>query len=518
MYSVLIVDDEQIIREGLTTIIDWNAVGYEVAGTAANGMLALDFISENPVDVVLADIKMPRMTGLELSAELSNTYPDIFTVILSGYDNFEYAKKAITNRVFSYLLKPCREEEIIDVFSRLSQHISKERNKDRLARTARRNIIREELAERLSENSSLPETTQLTEWFQNKSGSVFFAFHTRIITEKCCSAETELFTDMVEASMPGKADSICTRTNDNTFAILAAININFEYQPEIFFTIIKSAAEKYFKQEVSAGVSSAFYSIKNLHNKYSEAKSAENISIYCSGEELCKFNSKISSTEVSAIDAEILSKALLSMDRQGLRKLFSAFFDEAETCLTGRTELINIMSGFMLKTRIILSSKGFREGSILGDISDFKNNTAACLSLEEMKSRVFVLQDKWLANIKKYKTSLKSPLIEESLRIISNRYSEDICLDRIAEELQVTPNYFSRLFKKETGINFKDYLTDTRINSARKLLQSSQARVYEISDMVGYNDHRYFSEVFKKTTGMSPKEFRRIAAGTNEIR
>ncbi len=127
VYRVLIADDEEIIRTGLSTMVDWRALGFRVVGAVANGVAALDFMGQEPVDVVLADIRMPRLTGLEMARKLKDIHSSVKVVILSGYDSFPFAKEAIEQGVFSYLLKPCKAAELIEVFQRLKILFDSER-------------------------------------------------------------------------------------------------------------------------------------------------------------------------------------------------------------------------------------------------------------------------------------------------------------------------------------------------------------------------------------------------------
>src|SRR6056297_635436 len=127
MYRILIVDDEEMIRQGLTQIIDWKEIGFEIAGTARNGSKAIDIILKEPINVVILDIKMPKMNGLEVSRYLYENFPSIKIIILSGYAEFEYAQKTINYNVFSYLLKPSRKDTIKELFLRLKDEMDNER-------------------------------------------------------------------------------------------------------------------------------------------------------------------------------------------------------------------------------------------------------------------------------------------------------------------------------------------------------------------------------------------------------
>jgi YesN/AraC family two-component response regulator len=243
-YELLIVDDEEIIRNGLSQTIDWPSLGFRVAGTTMNGAAALEFIAERHVDAVLADIRMPKLSGLELAREIKVKRPGMRVVLLSGYDTFRYAQEAIDQGVFSYLLKPSKTEDIIEVFTRLRHSLDKERE----------------------------------------------------------------------------------------------------------------------------------------------------------------------ATVVELMDGD---------DHASIKRSISL-----------------------------------------------------------------------------------------ALRLIAERYAEDLSLDSIASYIEISPAYFCRLFKRETGVNFKDYLTDFRLEKAKEALRDPRRKVYEIAEAVGFRDNRYFSEIFKKRVGLSPLEFR----------
>ena len=520
MYSILIVDDEQIIRDGLRTIIDWEDIGFYVAGTATNGLQALEFIQENPVDVILADIKMPGMSGLELSKEIEKLYPSIRIVILSGYDNFEYARTAIRNRVFSYLLKPCREEEIEDVFSRLHKLICHEQTTINLADSAEKHLLRDELYSLIKNCSDFIEL-RLKNWYYAAGNAACFIFVVKLYSDTSAKIKINHFMDIVESAMPGKASAVCTQSDADTMVILASVSNTFGQDPEVFFEIINAAAETVFSTGITTGVSSPFYTYAAIKEKYIEAVKAEDHSIYSGPNTLNQFSaiSDKKKIDILKLDATPIIEALISHDVESIDEIINAFFSNIIANKSfGRNEINKYIQKSCLEIESHLNSNGFPVDIDSKRYNSLKDKIKQCALIDNIKLNLTEYLNDMLADIMLFRSDLKSPLIQKAIDIINKSYCDDISLENIADRLEVTPNYFSRLFKKETSINFKDYLINIRMENAKRLLQTSQAKVYEIANMVGYNDHRYFSEAFKKLTCMSPKEFRSNSAKLNEIR
>jgi len=361
MYKVFFVDDEASMRAGIRESIDWDDSGFILAGEAPDGEMALSLMQEIMPDILITDIRMPFMDGIELSRETKNIMPWIKIVILSGHDEFEYAKQAIAIGVEDYLLKPVTSLKLMETLRIIADRIDKER---------RSNI--ENLISSMQDISKF-DLTPITE------------FNKLPVIEKLRYASKADVPRFVEDFL----DSF-----DNT----AITSFMFLYY--IFMDILLNSS-----------------------------------------------------------------------------KIIEEFGGEAKEVL----------------------SEYFDAGHLLSDGADIEKVKTMLISVLE---RVIEFRD--TATGSKY-----SDIITKAQEFIQNNYSDkDISLHSVAKEVSISPNHFSTIFSRETGETFINYITNIRIDQAKKLLKTTQLRTSDIGYDVGYNDTHYFSYVFKKNTGMTPKEFR----------
>ena len=360
MMTVMIVDDERIAREGLRDLVDWESLGLQVSCVAANGLQALQWLDNHLVDIVITDIKMPQMDGLELLRNMSERGLHTTTIILSGFNDFQYAQKAIQYGVLHYLLKPVHMDELQEVLKRAVAEREKGRTVFHIdaEQSARFRIQTKPRADEISEAISMA----------------------------LCSGDQ------------GRAEKLCGQ--------LRELFESENYSTDVF--------KKY-----------AFSCIYNL---------VRGVSNY-------------TGKEISYLE---------SVERLALL-------------------------------------------SIAGDFAEVE---------EQLRLAVGDL----LENLNIAKKNQNSRIIDELLYILQHRYSDSsLSLQMVADQLGLTPNYLSSLFKRQMGENFSSYLERLRIEKACQLLQDVQYKIYQVADAVGYPDARHFAKVFKAATGKTPLEYRNTA-------
>lgn len=373
MYKVIIVDDENPIRKGLITYVNWAEMGFSVAGEASNGNDAIELIRELKPHVVLTDIKMPRCTGIELMEKIKKDNIDIKIVVLSGYDEFEYAKAALKAGAVDYLLKPIEFDKLNEIFIKIKNEYDK-RNKEEIQNNRVYSLLKEQ--------------------FQYD------------------------FTN-------GGIEKEDIHNIENKLILLIK-----QYNSEGISKLIQDTFNKFSGK---ADVYNCYISFIKILNRFLEA-------------------SGIKSTD-------IIDKKSVDFDRLMNR----------ETVQDVTAELMDV----------------------------FKN------VIEYLGTRDFKYTNKIIEAVKKY--------------IIEN-YSNNISLEMAANSVHMNHMYLSRLFKKETGVSFTDYLTDIRMQKAKKLMENVSIKLYEISEMVGYYSPKHFSKVFKKNTGVTPKQYRNNVIGYSDKR
>ncbi|MYL45162.1 response regulator [Virgibacillus halodenitrificans] len=378
MVKLLIVDDEWTIREGLAKTVPWSEWGIEVSGTASNGKEALQGLKNNSVDILLTDIRMPGLSGLELIELCTTEHPHLKIVILTGHDEFEYAQKAVKLGADDFLLKPTNLVELEKTM---------------------RNIV-EQIKTNTMEND---------------------AMLAMLIKEL-----------------------VVHHTLENISKIEAYKNINQNFGMVI---------------AISAAIEKRHVNLKNV------------ISIDHSDNKTIYFCHDINNEEHWIETINSIKQAISSGSSH-----------------------TNIYASLLAnKPEQIINS--YKQASIASTIYYRNNNTT----------------------IYKYHDEKYSMDFEDIIRFINQNYSEPISLADLANQLNMSNSYFSKLFKQHTGMNFVDYLTTKRIKAAKELLTSTTLKTYEIANTVGYVESRYFSQLFKKIVGCTPLEFRKHGSGLKNL-
>jgi two-component system, response regulator YesN len=519
-YRLLIVDDEEIIRRGLEHVINWNDVGFEVAGTAANGFKALEIIERSDIDVVIMDIKMPQFDGLELSRYLFLHFPRIRIVILSGYADFRYAQETIDYRVYSYLLKPSRTKDIRELFLRLRDELDGEQSREDLSRRGRDL----EIAETLSKLSRArpPEPVSVAPF----AGRPAFTMMVCECVRDFSAPESlrgdvavvhSLYNDLRERVVEryGSGGELFPYVDpDNLLCVLLTEAPDAaRTRAEDVFGFLRSTPMLADRFGLSAGLGEAVDEIGRLHTSFTTGR-------------------RLLAQRIHFGAGRLFQKPLPPDEEQ-----IPFGFDFAKFA----GDLLDAVRGesphdiSRLLDRFIGSLRDHR----VHDEASFH----ACIAELIVAAREAALRREWalkfplglgglLAMIPHLKTfedarhflghlfraaHAESPgadlepgnnLIRMALRLIDSDIGMPHSLTSVSSALKITPAYFSSLFKREIGVNFKDYLLTRRIRKAQTLLGDTEYKVYEIAESVGFHDAHYFSEVFRKKTGFHPSDYR----------
>lgn len=523
LYRVLLVDDEEDIRVGISRKMDWEQLGFSLVGQAENGQEALELADLLRPDVILTDIKMPFMDGLELCGILTKRLPAARFVIFSGFDDFEYAKQAIRMNVFEYILKPINAPELCDVLRKLREQIGRERAERQDFENLRRRyeeslpLLREMFLTRLLEGRFRPgwpaDRAARYEIDLTASAWVVALAHFDSAGER-----DELLTFSVQAlfdenfSLRGCAGR--SFLYNDSVALLAG----FGGEPDIFGLVeeinrVCKLSGSYLDLTLTMGVGEPCSELEELHLSAKGARSALDYrvlvgagrAIYIGDLEpeagpLLSFDEnnerdltgavKLGSeeeirAEVGRLTGEI-REARLSLSQCHL------FFLEWFTCL------LKLARGANLDLEAVFGPDF--TGSV--QITDFSSADALedwclerCLRIREMIGR--------------QRTDSAWRTVEKAKSFIAEQYAEsDLSVEMLCDHLHLSPAYFSTLFKRETGMSFTAYVTEVRMERSAELLRSTEDKTYLIAEKTGYVDPNYFSYVFKKHFGMSPSKYR----------
>jgi len=515
MYSLLIVDDEEIVRRGLAETLDWESLGFRVSGTAGNGREALEILEDAGADAVLADIRMPRMSGLELAAEIRVKHPDTRVVILSGYDDFEYARTAIEQDVFSYLLKPLREERAMEVFSRLKISLDGERADSADRKQGRKTRLRELLR-------NILETGTAGDDFSRILGGPFPGGCVMML-DSCPEGETLSLQERWHGYIPRFLDElesmnsslVASLLNGDRLAILLMSRPEeLSDSAESIFLDIRRRGREFGNMGFTAAVGEAVDEISGIAASGKEAWTLLSHALYLGKNRLIT-QKDIHEEQVLRLpdwkgEAERFIDIMTSRDESSLidrtDKIFSSMRD---ACPRDSKPLKTWFRNFFYALDRVLRERGYAPEAILGSIDQLIDSLALCRTIGDMRDIFYSRALMGLEVTSRVSDTSVHRVVRHAIDALQARYAEDVGLETIADELGVSAPYLSRLFKSEMGVNFKEYLTRIRLDKAREGLRNTNNRIYEIAYSVGYPDQKYFCEIFKKRTGMTPREYRK---------
>lgn len=514
MYKILIVDDEELIRRGLKYAIKWEEMGFQVTDEADNSEDALEKLERNNFDVVITDIRMPGIDGLEMTKLLKQKYPSVKVVIISGYNEFDYAVSAIQLKVENYVLKPIRKEKIKEVFKKLKEELDKENDtfvKIRESTT----LAKEHVLSRLISNDyqnieEIIEILNSLEIVLTDSDYCIVALKINNI-EEYISRFFQGRSNFLKNAFVSEFSQYLVTTIHSNFVIL----VPYEQTVEVLNTI-KEFLNKKMQLEVKVsykiGIGKRYSSLDYMPISYNEAIEAlnsnqgENITFY--GDLTEKKNDdaykKVYAQKqlISAIESSQVNKVNELID------ILFVDFQKADINTAYNWCLNTIYS--LLKYFNVNEIHNFKVVNNL-DITEIffhKNFKAVKLWFKENLMSIIGI-------LKQIASEPVVSLVTNAQNIIQNEYyKKEISLADVAKRLNVSSGYLCTVFKQVTGVNFTTFLTDVRMENARRLILDSSYKVYEIAYKLGYSSPRYFTDTFRKYFGVSPSDYKSRLGGS----
>ncbi len=537
MYKLLVVDDEEEVRQGLILKMEWHKYNCEVIGEAQNGMEALDMIEENVPDIIITDISMPLMNGLELSEHIQLNYPTVKTIILTGFDDFNYAQQAIKFGVEDYVLKPVLPKDIDDLMkkvkNKLDYEIEQKENIIKLKEHFNESlpIIREKFLSMLIEgyNDDNKVRSKIAFFSLNLVGDCFVVAATNIDNS---NGDDKIFdnndTELMRYAVMNIAKEITDKYHmgealfhHGEMVFIFSINGNANQSCDkdtIYRKIysileeIRQNVEKYLKLTVTIGVGNVIKTLDRLKESYKSALSALEYKLVMGTSKIIFIEDlEPKKKEVIAFD-ELKESQLISAIKFGTENEINKVVEQLFNNLTGTQAAIKEYQLYFIEI-VAAISKICRDFDIdTGEILGVKTN----LYVEILEFNSFDKLKAWVSEIciklMKFMSATRQNSTQLLLKkakdyVLGNYGDETLSIQKVADYLYISSSYLSMIFKKETGDTFLKYLVRVRLNIAIELLKGPY-KTAEIAERVGYPDISYFSYFFKKNYGISPREFR----------
>ena len=527
--NLLIVDDELSIRTGLRESIDWEELGITVMATAKDGLEAYDLIIKYHPDIVLTDIRMPKCDGLELVKKIKDQAIETSFVIISGYDDFKYAQKAIQYGVKNYLLKPINIDEFKKVITELRDSILEDykkeeeeeinKKKQKIDNITLKNIFLSRLIQ--NEYKYIDEINKNIDKYgikiKNKDLHVI-VFDLKNTLAKANSSELtpeDLGLDKLFVSLAVK--ELLQNTSSEVFdysdhQVVAIVNV-----PDNNFRIYKICEQlsffiqKYSSIDVSIGIGDLVSSLDEISHSFNTALQVLGYRLYESGHKI--FDSSIISNEPSPkitpnlYDTHEIVDAIFRHDLGQIDALIRKFIDSLFYIKMPPPNYIRGMSSYLIiSVRQQLGNLIDQDDNLFATINEQIKNIVTIIELKEWMISLF---QSYAKKIKLDKTE-KDPIIEKAKAFIKLNLLNNVKADEVAEHVNLSPNYFTSYFREKTNITFRDYVLEKKMSHAKKLLRQGNKTIHEISHELGYGDYRSFNRAFKNFTDMTPSQFQKL--------
>ena len=526
MYSLLIVDDEDFIRNAMVTTVDWQAVGFAEVMEAEDGEEAIEIMREHPIDVLLTDISMPFMDGLELCRITAQEFPDTYRVILSGYDDFQYAQKAIRYGVKDYLLKPLGAETLqkeMDVIFGKFKHDASQRNYIREMKIQwQRSIpqLREQALYSIVCNGEAG--TREIERMRSLDICLEYQCYGVAIIEPNWDTidekDVELFTfavkNIVNESV-AKAHYVFS-TYANHIVVLFCFECGAKEISDLMNQELLRVSEVITSTidiEVVCAVGSRVECVEDLKVSYEDALNALDCKYSLGKKNIYNISDLTYIEDSFYYPRQEMKDMIYGVKFEDEIEIGKKFYEIKRTCYLDKTiskenlkmigiEIITSMLKELSNVKNVSTemwAKGFEMYRKLETIDEFdKVIDVLCVYACEISRE-----------LKTVKNTSTEKIIEGIRNYVNDNYmNEETSQITTAEYLHISSGYLSAVYKKETGENFIKYLTDVRLQRAMELLQTTDKRSYEVAEETGFNNAHYFSTVFKKNIGCTPSEYR----------
>ncbi len=520
MIKLLIVDDESLLRQGFRHMTDWPSHGFQIVGEAGNGKEALEIIARQAPDIVVADIKMPVMDGIELTKIIKQDYPQIQIVILSSYDDFEYVRETLRRGAFDYILKPKMNfADLLTVLEKASSARVPAQTVPPQPRPADPGAV---LAELLRN----PQPARI-----GSAGQ--FAASGLPLTE----TNLKILALVLDSAAPVADEARPSFLSCIQAALDAAWNpVSFWFSPTVIVTVFNQPAP----DEEGSGAaicqniinrvhfdcgrpgrilaSPCFNGYRSLPDAFREVAEKIPYCFYLAKNQSAAVARFRAATDRLEFDFTVLNALVERLNFHELRELVQNWV----AAQISRQQYIEpyILKKFFSEVCYLIIYKGMEMGFPWKDVNDQKFD---CLQRIEAAADYQSLMEAFsgiLADLERFFTghiqTSNNSLIAKVISYLHQNYDQDISLETTAKHFFVDKSYLCKLFKKHIARNFNDYLMQIRINKAKELLNNPEYTVNAVSNKVGYSDYSYFGKIFKKMIGITPSEYKKSLLSTKK--
>lgn len=528
MIKLIIADDEPLVQAGIKSMINWEDYGISIVGTAANGAAAYDLIREHSPEIVITDIKMPVMSGLELAKKCQEEGRKLpLFIILTSYEEFHLVKEALSYQVVDYLIKLELTPEILlktlkNTLARISE--LQPAGQDIVSSVDNIYLIREQFFTRLIFN--LFESEQQ---FQTQAQHLNIDFNYESFVVSYMEIKSEKLTNMSNEKQLNLYTSSLQMTREllSKYVSSHILSLDIRHCCIIFFLkntsdvgykdTIRDTLEKisamlfnYYSVTIYASIGSPVPEPLQIFYSYQEAKQifaqvADNMPILFF-DDVASHEQLKNVFNISLFKEDIL-KAYAEYDEKALYDIFTSIIELFEDHNTYYVQALDAASNTLYLSLSLLNDGEQTVSEIFRDRNNNYRSLYKLTTVDQILDWMKVLRDGLCQSFSAHNKNYKNHIVTNVKKYINEHIEEKITLNKVAEAFNISPNYLSILFSKYNDVGFSDYINQSKIDAAKKMMLDKNYKIYEISDMLGFESAFYFSRVFKKVTGVSPRDY-----------
>lgn len=537
MVKVLIVDDDKIIRNGIITIIRRSGISCDIVGSAQNGRKALEMILELNPDIVITDIKMPIMDGIELVKNIKSKLLSPRIVVLSGFDDYKYVRETMRHGAVDYLLKPVNSDELITLIKNIINDIYVcQREKEKQENDSKK--LYEGIAALKEKFLKILIWQPIDiEWCLGNLKN-FNMENTKVFLQGIISIDDNYKFDLKDMKSDNlfllkkikekfqficnedeQIDIILLEEEENIiFMVLAKISLKDELEKVLYNKLsrFKSSIKENFGSTITIGISRFYDDILKTSNAYEEAKVCMDRRFYEGKDKLITFQQCYK--EYDSIDNLLIENQIQKIINSieicsacNVKSNIETLFDYLSIKKQNPKNIRKIVNDLVIKICRFINNFQYVLDTLIKDNGDIYYCFEKINTFRELKEYTISIFCGITERMKVMRSEKSHSIIEIAKNYIKTHYSEEVNLKIVAQQVYLNPNYFSELFKQETGKNFIDYLMEIRIEMAKEFLKKPGMKVYEVAGLIGYKEVVSFNRAFKKVVGVSPREYLKLA-------
>ncbi|MCD8153716.1 MAG: response regulator transcription factor [Clostridiales bacterium] len=530
MLKIFLVEDETIIREGLRAIIPWQQYGYDFAGEAGDGEEALPLIRKVKPDVLITDIRMPFMDGLALSKIVSRELPDTKIIIVSGYDDFEYAREAMHIGVKQYLLKPITKTMLIKTLQEVRESIDSEQEQKNYLEKFRSEMQEYDQFSRRRFFEKLVAGALSVEEIYERARELNLEIHAQcynlvlysIQNESRDSEQLAVAEEELTRFFGQYPEFLVFRWNFTTYAVLVKGEpVQVENFTARCVETIQEKLTRFSADEAAwyVAVGEPIQRLSALSGSFSELSRILSYRHLMPGQHILTREtvrqmqpgdeeSSLKNLDMNKIDPGILLGFLQNGAPEEVPEFVSEYVDSLKEPVQSRLFSQYLMLNVRFTALSYVEGLGCSQEEFLEDL-DVMAMIGRNVSIRELKEYFAAVLTRALELRERESRSQHKDIIRQAVEYIDQNYTdENISLKDVAAHTNVSANYLSAVFSQEMRRTFVEYLTEKRMEKAKELLRQTDRRSAEIAGLVGYKDPHYFSFVFRKTQGCTPRDYR----------